>query len=140
DRAVGVRVAGEGAIAARAVVSAADPKRTARLVDPEVLGPNLVWRAENIRQPGSTGKVDLALSGVPAFNGASEEQLKGRIVVAPSIDYVERAADAHKYGRLAEEPWLEATIPSLVDPSLAPDGKHVMSVLVQAAPRELREG
>jgi phytoene dehydrogenase-like protein len=140
DRAVGVRTAGEEAIGASAVVSGADPKRTLRLVDPEVLGPSLVWRAENIRQPGSTGKVDLALSGVPAFKGATEEQLKGRIVIAASIDHVEHAADAHKYGRLADEPWLEATIPSLADPSLAPEGKHVMTVLVQAAPRNLREG
>lgn len=139
-RAVGARVGSEEGVDARVVVSAADPKRTLRLVDPEVLGPNLVWRGENIRQPGSTGKVDLALAGIPAFKGATEEQLKGRIVIAPSIDHVERAADAHKYGRLADEPWLEATIPSLVDPSLAPEGKHVMSVLVQAAPRVLREG
>ena len=60
-------------------------------------------------------------------------------MIGPSIDDVERAKDAVKYGHLAEEPWLEATIPSLTDPSLAPEGKHVMSVLVQAAPRHLRD-
>jgi phytoene dehydrogenase-like protein len=82
--------------------------------------------------------VDLALSGLPAFHGGSQERLQGRIVVAPSIDDVERAMDAVKYGRVAEAPILEATIPSLVDPSLAPEGKHVMSVVFQAAPLHLR--
>ena len=82
-------------------------------------------------QPGATAKVNLALSGLPTFHGADDaERLKGRIVIAPSIDHVEQAMDAVKYGHLAEEPWLEATIPTLVDPSLAPEGKHVMSVLV----------
>ena len=71
-------------------------------------------------------------------------RLRGRIVVAPSVRYLDQAADASKYGRVSEAPWLEATIPSLVDPLLV-DGaaaggvKHVMSVLVQAAPYALRE-
>ena len=64
----------------------------------------------------------------------------GRIVIGTSIDHVERAKDAWKFGHVAEEPWLEATIPTLADPSLAPEGKHVMSVLVEAAPRHLRDG
>ena len=138
-RVAGVRTASGGTIEASAVVSAADPKRTLRLVDPEVLGPHRVWRAENIRQPGATAKVNLALGGVPAFDGASEEQLRGRIVIAGSIDHVERAKDASKYGHVAEEPWLEVTIPSLTDPGLAPEGKHVMSVLFEAAPLRLRD-
>ena len=79
---------------------------------------------------GATAKVDLALSGLPAFH-EDEERLRGRIVIGPSID-VERASDARRYG-LAEEPWIEATIPSLVDPSLAPEGRHVMSAIVQSA-------
>jgi phytoene dehydrogenase-like protein len=100
-----------------------------------------VWRAENIRQPGAAAKVNLALSGLPAFAGAdSDERLKGRITVGLSIDHVERAMDAFKYGHVADDPVLEATIPSLVDPSLAPEGKHVMSIVFQAAPRHLREG
>ncbi len=137
-RAAGVRTSDGAAIESPVVVSAADPKRTLRLVDPEVLGPQMIWRAENIRQPGATAKVNLALGGLPAFSGASEEQLRGRIVIGPSIDHVERASDAAKYGRFAEEPWLEVTIPTLLDPSLAPEGKHVMSALVQSAPRHLR--
>jgi phytoene dehydrogenase-like protein len=122
------------------VVSACDPKRTIRLLDPVAVGPTTVWRGENIRQPGATACVRLALGGLPAFHGADEERLGGRIVVGPSIDDVERAMDAVKYGHVSEGPILEATIPSLTDPSLAPEGKHVMSVTFQAAPRTLREG
>ena len=128
-------------IDARIVVSAADPARTLRLCDPVELGPELVWRGGNIRNDGATAKVDLALGGLPSFVGADDAaRLQGRIVIGPSIDDVERAMDAAKYGRIAQEPILEATIPSLVDPSLAPEGKHVMSVLVQATPYRLREG
>ncbi len=128
-------------IDARLVVSGADPKRTLRLCDPVELNPYEVWRTENIRQPGATAKIDLALSGLPTFNGADDPSaLQGRIVVGLSIDHVEKAMDAHKYGHVAEDPVLEATIPSLADPSLAPEGKHVMSILFQAAPRHLREG
>jgi len=136
----GVTLADGTELDAKLVVSAADPKRTLRLCDPVELNPYEVWRAENIRQPGSAAKVNLVLSGLPAFNGGDEERLAGRIVVGTSIDHVERAMDAHKYGHLAEDPMLEATIPSILDPSLAPEGRHVMSILFQAAPRHLRDG
>jgi phytoene dehydrogenase-like protein len=121
-------------------VSAVDPKRTARLCDPVALGPTMVWRTGNIRQPGATARVNFALSGLPAFHGGDPERLSGRIVIGPSIDDVERSMDAVKYGHVSEAPTLEATIPSLTDPSLAPEGKHVMSVVFQAAPYELRDG
>ena len=104
------------------------------LCDPVALGPTMVWRTGNIRQPGATARVNFALSGLPAFHGGDPERLAGRIVIGPSIDDVERAMDAVKYGHVSEEPTLEATIPSLTDPSLAPEGKHVMSVVFQAAP------
>ena len=140
-RVVGVTLANGEAIDASLVVSAADPKRTLGLCDPVELGPTMVWRAGNIRQPGATAKVNLALADVPSFNGADDAaRLKGRIVIGTSIDHVEKAKDALKFGHVAEEPWLEATIPTLLDPSLAPEGKHVMSVLVEAAPRHLRDG
>jgi phytoene dehydrogenase-like protein len=136
----GVTLAGGTELDATLVVSAADPKRTLRLCDPVELNPYEVWRAENIRQPGATAKVNLVLSGLPTFHGADDvERLRGRIVVGLSIDHVERAMDANKYGHVAEDPMLEATIPTLTDASLAPEGKHVMSILFQAAPRELRE-
>jgi phytoene dehydrogenase-like protein len=139
-RAVGVTLADGTELNAPLIVSAADPKRTAALCDPVTLGPTMVWRAGNIRQPGATARINLALSGLPALHGGDAERLAGRIVLAPSIDDVERAMDAVKYGHVSEEPVLEATIPSLTDPSLAPDGKHVMSVVFQAAPYALRDG
>jgi len=141
-RAIGVALANDEEFHARAVISSADPKRTiTTLLDPVVAGPDLMWRAGNIRTPGVVSKVNLALSGLPAFAGADgDERLGGRIVIAPSIDYLEKAFDASKYGRVSDEPYLEATIPTLTDPSLAPEGTHVMSVLAQWTPFRLRDG
>ena len=142
-RVTGVVLASGEEIAARAVVSGADPKRTlVDLVDPVELGPSLGWRAGNIRTPGVVAKVNLALEKLPTFPaaGGDESLLRGRIVVAPGIDPMERAFDATKYGRFSEHPILEATIPSLVDPTLvdgATDGMHVMSVIAQYAPYDL---
>jgi phytoene dehydrogenase-like protein len=147
-RVTGVALAGSGEeIAAPVVVSGLDPKRTlVGLVDPVALGPSLGWRASNIRQPGVVAKVNLVLRRLPKFPAAGsdpERLLRGRIVVAPGIDAMERAFDAAKYGRISETPILEATIPSLVDPSLvegARAGTQVMSVVVQYAPYALRDG
>jgi len=139
-RATGVVLADGSEIPARAVVTAIDPKRTlTTLLDPVEIGPHLRWRATNIRTPGSVSKVDLALSGLPSFDGADPERLAGRIVIAPSIDHLERAFDASKYGGIGDDPYLEATIPTLSDPTLAPEGMHVMSVVAQWTPFELRE-
>jgi phytoene dehydrogenase-like protein len=142
-RATGVVLEGGEEITARAVVSGADPKRTLLdLVDPVELGPSMGWRAGNIRTPGVVAKVNLALKKLPVFKAAAgdESLLRGRIVVAPGIDAMERAFDATKYGRWSEAPILEATIPSLTDPSLvegAKAGTHVMSVIAQYAPYDL---
>lgn len=140
-RAAGVALAGGEEVHARAVVSASDPKRTlTTLVDPVEIGPHLRWRATNIRTPGSVSKIDLALDALPRFNEADPERLAGRIVVAPSIDDLERGFDASKYGRISDEPFLEATIPTLSDPTLAPEGTHVLSVLAQWTPYSLADG
>lgn len=146
-RATGVVLASGEEIVARAVVSGADPKRTlVDLVDPVALGPSLGWRAGNIRTPGVVAKVNLALKKLPVFpaaGGDGERLLRGRIVVAPGIDAMERAFDASKSGRFSETPVLEATIPSLVDPLLvegAKPGSHVMSVIAQYTPFRLRDG
>ncbi len=145
DRVTGVALASGEEIGALIVVSGADPRRTLlELLDAAVLGPDLVWRAGNLRVSGSVSKVNLALSALPHFPAAGHgdggaRRLRGRIVVAPGIDAVERAFDAAKYGRLPASPYLEATIPSLVDPSLVPPGRHVMSVLVQYTPARLRD-
>jgi phytoene dehydrogenase-like protein len=157
DRVNGVVLASGEEIRARIVIGAADPKHLLTdLLDPVVLGPGLRWRAANIRTPGSVAKVNLVLAGLPAFPAAgsgpdAERLLRGRIVTAPGIDYVERAFDASKYGQISPAPYLEATIPSLIDPGLVdarPAGsrstrrqpRHVMSVHFQYAPYALREG
>lgn len=146
-RVTGVALASGEEIEARLLVSGLDPKRTlVGLVDPVALGPSLGWRAGNIRQPGVVAKVNLALRELPVFPAAGEDSgrlLRGRILVAPGVDAIERAFDASKYGRVSDTPIVEATIPSLVDPSLvegARAGTHVMSVLVQYAPYALRDG
>jgi phytoene dehydrogenase-like protein len=144
-RATGVVTAGGEELTARAVVAGIDPKRAlTRLADPVAVGPSLLWRAGNIRTPGTVAKVNLVLAGLPRFTGADDPRLlRGRIVIAPGIDAMERAHDAAKFGRPPDSPIMEATIPSLADPSLvegAAPGSHVMSVIVQNAPYALREG
>ncbi len=148
-RATGVVLADGEEIGSRIVVAGADPKRVlTTLLDPVVVGPGMRWRAGNIRTPGTVAKVNLALRGMPRFPAAGDGaealgRLRGRIVIAPGIDHVERAFDASKYGRLSESPYLEATIPSLVDPDLvagAADGSQVVSIHLQWAPYTLREG
>jgi phytoene dehydrogenase-like protein len=136
----GVGLASGGEIDARIVASSADPKQTLlRLLDPAEVGPTLGWRAEHIRAPGVVAKVTLVLDGLPPIGGVDDERLRGRIVIAPSLDHLERAFNDSKYGRISEDPYLEATIPTLSEPSLAPEGTHVMTVLSQYAPRHLRD-
>jgi len=145
-RATGVTLAGGEELSSRAVVAAVDPKQVlTRLADPVAIGPSLLWRAANIRTPGTVAKVNLALSALPRFSAAGDDPrlLRGRILIAPGIDAMERAHDEAKYGRVGDSPILEATIPSLVDPSLVdggPDGAHVMSVIVANVPSRLRDG
>jgi phytoene dehydrogenase-like protein len=136
----GIALASGEEIDARIVASNADPRHTLlRLLDPAEVGPTLGWRAEHIRVPGVVAKVTLVLDGLPAFGGADDERLRGRIVIAPSLDDLERAFDDSKYGRVSEHPYLEATIPTLSDAALAPEGTHVITALFQYAPRRLRE-
>lgn len=126
-----------------AVVSGVDPKRTFfQLLDPTQLDPTFALRIRNIRANGTVAKVHLALNGLPAFPSLehSEDALKalsGRIHIGPEIDYLERAFDASKYGEFSAAPYLDVTIPTLLDPALAPDGKHVLSAHVQFAPFKL---
>ena len=146
-RVTGVVTARGESLEAATVVSSLDPKRTLlHLVDPADLDPEFRRRVGNIRARGVTAKVNLALGGLPGFSalrgagaGASQS-LTGRILIGHEIDALERAYDASKYGEVSEVPFLEAMIPSLLDPTLAPAGRHVLSVLVQYAPYHLREG
>jgi phytoene dehydrogenase-like protein len=113
-----------------------------KLVDPTHLSPDFVMKLQHYRTPGTVAKVNLALSGLPKFtalNGASDsDTLSGRIHIGPEIDYLERAFDESKYGNFSHQPYLEVLIPSVTDPSLAPNGKHVMSIYMQYAPYKLK--
>jgi len=142
----GVVLAGGEEIAAKAVISSADPRQTfLRLLEPMQLPPDFSFRLRSYRSVGTTAKVNLALDSLPEFpalrgnGGKPEAALAGRIHIGPEIDYLERAFDAAKYGRFSESPWLDVTLPTLTDPSLAPAGKHVISILVHFAPSALRD-
>ncbi|MHB8216783.1 MAG: phytoene desaturase family protein [Candidatus Sulfotelmatobacter sp.] len=140
--ATGVLLSTGEEIAAKAVISNADPKRTLlKLTDPTHLSPDFVQKLQHYRGNGTVAKVNLALSALPTFTALKNGEgaaLKGRIHIGPEIDYLERAFDESKYGNFSRQPYLEATIPSLTDPTLAPDGKHVMSIYMQYAPYKLK--
>jgi phytoene dehydrogenase-like protein len=140
--ATGVVLDGGEEIDAKAVISNADPRRTLlKLVDPTHLTPDFVMKLQNYRMPGTVAKVNLALSALPKFTALTDDAaLRGRLHIGPEIDYLERAFDESKYGNFSPHPYLEVTIPSLTDPSLAPSGKHVMSIYVQYAPFKLKNG
>ena len=140
--ATGVLLSTGEEIAAKVVVSNADPKRTLlKLIDSTHLSPDFVQKLQHYRGNGTVAKVNLALSGLPNFTAiknGSTHALKGRIHIGHEIDYLERAFDESKYGNFSRQPYLEAMIPSLTDPTLAPDGKHVMSIYMQYAPYKLK--
>jgi phytoene dehydrogenase-like protein len=142
----GVVLAGGEEIAVEAVASGVDPKRTFfHLLDPSQLDPTFANRIKNFRANGTVAKVNLALGGLPVFSAldpteSSLKSLSGRIHIGPEIDYLERAFDASKYGEFSRAPWLDVAIPTILDPSLGGDGKHVLSTCVQFAPFHLKEG
>ena len=142
DQATGVILAAGEVLSARVVVSSADPRRTFfDLVGAPHLPLKFVRQVRNIRYRGCTARLHLALSGLPHFAGQTHEaQLSGHILISPSLDYLERAYDDAKYGRISDKPYLEATIPTLLDPSRAPAGRHIMSITMQYAPYQLRAG
>jgi len=144
--ATGVVLANGDELPARAIASNLDPKRTLLgLLDPMHLDPEFVRRVRNIRTHGTLAKVNFAIDRAPQFaslaarsNGERSAALSGRVRLGAEIDFIEKAFDAAKYGRLSDDPWIEITIPSIADPSLTPDGKHVVSAYVQYAPYHLR--
>jgi phytoene dehydrogenase-like protein len=130
-------------IMARFVVSNADPSRTLLgLVGPEHLPTTFVEAVRSIRMRGTLAKINYAVSALPQFAGvdASERPaaLSGCVRLCPDIDALERAFDAAKYGEYGRDPWIELAMPSILDPTLAPAGQHVMSAYVQFAPEQLR--
>jgi len=144
-KAIGVMLVSGEEISARAIISNADPRATfLNLVDPAELDPSFLAKIQNYRAHGTVAKINLALSALPEFKGLNDgdavEKLSGRIHIGPDIDYLERAFDAAKYGDFSAQPYLDITIPSLTDSSLAPNGAHIMSIHVQFAPYRLKSG
>src|SRR5215510_2917687 len=132
---------------AKVVVSNADPKRTfLKLIEKEHLEDSFYSAIEKIRVEGSSFKINLALDSLPNFRAfpnknGHEVNLPHRttIHVCPSMDYVDRAWEDAKQGRLSEHPMLECTIPSAYDDSIAPPGKHIMCIFAQYAPYTLKD-
>jgi phytoene dehydrogenase-like protein len=141
--AAGVVLENGDEVRAGAVVSGADPHRTfLGLVGAEHLDPDFAREVRRFKMRGSSAKVNLALDGLPEFAclpGAGPH-LRGDITIAPSIDDLERAYDDAKYGAFSRRPFLDVVIPSATDPTVAPPGRHVMSIFVQYAPYQLAEG
>ncbi len=141
DRVCGVTLASGESIAANTVISSADPKTTfLRLLGSEHLDTDFVRRVTHLRTNGLAAKLHLALDRAPGFRGVASERLGTRLVVAPSLEYLERAFNHTKYGEYSREPSLEIIVPSVHDPALAPAGHHVLSAIVQYAPYTLAAG
>jgi phytoene dehydrogenase-like protein len=143
DEVTGVVTSSGEEVSARVTLSSLDPKQTfGRLVRPGVLDAAFLEDVDRYRYRGSSGKVNLALDGLPEFTclpGAGEH-LRGAISFSPSVDYMEHAYDDAKNGSFSRRPYIDMIIPTLVDPSMAPPGKHVMSCFVQYAPYRLADG
>jgi len=140
-KAAGVALANGDEIYGTAVVSNLDPKRTfLKILPRQHLPDELYEQAERFKIRGSSGKLNIALDGLPRFNGLPDEALCGAIEIGDSLDYLERAFDDYKYGRWSRRPFLDIVIPSTVDPTMAPPGKHYMSVFVQYVPYKLADG
>jgi phytoene dehydrogenase-like protein len=145
--AIGVQLESGEKVLGKAVISGANPRHTFfELVGAPHLEIRFVRDVKNIRFRGSLARVTLALDGLPPFQGLdgsqskAAEQLSGHILICPDLDYLERAYDDAKYGQLSAEPYLDTRLPTILDPSLAPPGKHLMQVNVQYAPFHLAEG
>jgi len=143
-RSGGLVKGGIGVETADVVVSSADPRTTFfNLVDPAQLRASFVQYARHIKYRGSAARVHLALSQAPSFRGVDADGtpgMAGHIQIAPTLNYLQRAYDPIKYGDMSERPYLDISIPSLVDPSLAPAGQHTLSATVQYAPYRIEGG
>jgi phytoene dehydrogenase-like protein len=132
-KAAGVQLADGQTIRAEIVLASLSPGQTlTKLISPEHLSLNTMRRLRNLRYRGSLAKLILGLAALPAF--PEVEQMTGNIIFAPTMDYIERAHDDAKYGKPSSEPILRAIMPTILDPSLAPDGQHILSIQVQYVP------
>ena len=143
DEVIGAVTSSGEEVTGRVVLSSLDPQQTfVRLVPPGHLDSSFLDDVARYRYRGSSGKVNLALDGLPEFTclPGDGDHLRGAISFSPSVDYMELAYDDAKAGRFSRRPYIDMIIPTLVDPSMAPPGKHVMSCFVQYAPYRLADG
>jgi phytoene dehydrogenase-like protein len=143
NQAVGVALENGDELYADIVASSLDPKLTfLNLVDPNQLPTDLVDSIRKFNIRGSSGKVNLALDALPDLTcmPGNGRHLAGAISISPSLDYMERAYDDAKYGEFSKRPYIDCILPSVIDPGMAPPGKHVMSCFVQYAPYNLNGG
>ena len=142
-KAVGVVLENGDEIYARIVVSNLDAKRTfTQIMDEQDLPEDIVKRARNFKIRGSSGKVNIALSGLPKFLGVPDNRYvdRGGQGFTGSLETMERAYDCWKRGRWSDDPFIESVIPSAWDPTVAPPGKHWMSNFIQYCPPKLADG
>jgi len=140
-KAFGVELENGEMLKARTVISNADPRTTfSTLVGAPALDAMFANRVTQIRGSGVVAKLNIALNGMPEISGISAEQIGNRLLIAPTMKYVEHAFNHSKYGEYSENPVLDISIPSLHNSSLAPDGHHVMSVNVAFVPYALDGG
>lgn len=143
NEAQGVVLQNGDEIKAKAVLSSVDPRLTFfKFMDQNQLPDEFTEQIGRYKFRGSSGKVNLALDRFPDFacRPGSGPHMQGDIAICPSIEYLEKAYDQAKYGEFSERPYMNIVIPSLVDPTVAPPGKHVMSIFVQYAPYNIKEG
>ncbi len=141
-KATGVVLENGDELRATTVISSCDPRRTFMgLIGEQHLGDDFASQIRRYKLRGSSGKVNLAVDRLPEFFGRQgSAHLRGDIAIAPGIDYLEKAYDEAKYGDFSKRPYINIVIPSLMDPSVAPPGKHIISMFVQYAPYHIREG
>jgi phytoene dehydrogenase-like protein len=140
DRVQGVLLTDGTILHADAVLSSAGGMQTMQIAGVANFDVEAVRRMRNLRNKGTTAKVNLVLRSTPTFTGLSAEQSAGRLLISPSARDVERAFNPAKYGEMSPAPLIEAVIPSLSDPSLAPAGTHILSAVVSYAPYALDGG
>jgi phytoene dehydrogenase-like protein len=142
-KAKGVVLPNGDEIYADVISSSVDPRLTfVKMIEKGHLSDEFLEEVNRYKFRGSSGKVNLALDGLPNFKCLPGEgaHLRGAMSISPSVEYMERAYDDAKYGNFSRRPYMDMVIPSLTDPSVAPPGKHVMSCFVQYAPYKLRTG
>jgi phytoene dehydrogenase-like protein len=143
NKAIGITLDNGDEYHSNIVISALDPKQTfLKLIDENELPIEFLNDIKNFRIRGSSGKVNLALDDLPNFKSLPGDgpHLRGAISISPNYDHLEKAYDDAKYGNFSKEPYMDIILPSVLDPQMAPPGKHVMSCFVQYAPYDILGG